>query len=1444
MKRIVAEPSVTVDDKELVWLGKGSHVSYEVAQAMGQTLKSINVEEEGNIADIPGLFSRSRELLSLELEKDSRAVVLDNSIEVVRLANGSYQYRTFIGAMGNLILATAIRDYFAGKDEDITALPDEIGLICSEQVKFEKLLLPLTGDDFALWITRHFKMMAAMFPLNAFCTTLPRDLLCLELTGFIRDDRLLDFFNLCNSKTSAIVAGDPADLSLQAVTPTEVALEIPSQSEPLLDWEKKRRTNLSAPLFHPDGQFQPKAITGTIIGEYFRHQQCGRWLSLQFFQTQEQPLRQTVNNNDAISIQRCAKGLAFEEQVISHLQGNDKICKIIAAKDADSQKRTVADRFAETIRCFEQRSRQENKGSSYIAQPVLQVDSMLSLSPPMTLPGVGIPDLIHLRSNAKKDGVFLQVGDIKSSNQPRYYQKWQVAFYAWLLRQVVENKPYFTVADIGFILTPSGDEELAIRHVFDLKPYFASMQAVLENFKRILDVLPWQSFWQIQQHCISCPGFEWCYQQALHEEEIQFIPKVRRGMLQKMRTLGVTQFQQDIDLKNGFSIGQKQALQDSMTALLHNNIISKGKNNKTDLFPANISTLFVVHLVIEPVSGMAQNIGLVMHRKGKEPEIFSWDTDTDSAQDLLWTEFSSRLAQLWHDAIENRRGPHLLLFDQKTRKGLMNLAERQHDRQMKALFSSGDNRHYTELRQLLSCHFSLPLPGTMTLFGLNRVLALMPEIDLPKPETLLHEDRFAEIEIITVCELVYKLWQWGNSHLKSQWQKEGWHLPGSTDFDLSDACLQLIEAERSYQQRDIAALMDLTLPERVERFRALGPLDFTGTSLDEEGKFTYLFAPSEDDSNLREDNRRKIPAKFRAGDFLKLVPLGVADLQSGLPVIMAGFNSQTGEVALYPRRQGEGIFKGVKYSLEEDGEDYHSEKMRDVAQQAFTDENYQITELFGGTHTHHNWPVDHFATKAAPTEAGHIVGAALAEKNAANQEQNYDPWLQDWLNSEAAVANLNPSQQQALQLPFRHALSLISGPPGTGKTHLLGWILIALIRQAQHQGVPLRIAVGALTHKAIDQVLKKLVTLVNTHNLPDFPVRCLKLGRWEGEQFDLENPEMQVEPCATVDVLSSPYLILGATGYGLHTMLHKQAGSRGSQKPFDWIIFDEASQILIPHALLSLIHGKGNFLFLGDVCQLPPIIRSTQFNQELAEEKDSYVTQTQSSVLDVLLNLYPQQNQLLNTTYRMNDVICRFPSEIWYKGQLLPDSETAGKRLSLSAPVHHDLIDEIINPAKPMVLVGIDHPDWSEATIMEADLLANISHRLLREHDLHNEQIAIISPHRTQNNSITGTLAHLLGHDDLPVIDTVERMQGAERDVILFCFGCSDSDQIFSEFLNNPNRFNVVLTRARHKVIVVGNTRFFEAVASTEKQLNANRCFKEFFRYCQENNCYFWHPSY
>jgi superfamily I DNA and/or RNA helicase len=124
-----------------------------------------------------------------------------------------------------------------------------------------------------------------------------------------------------------------------------------------------------------------------------------------------------------------------------------------------------------------------------------------------------------------------------------------------------------------------------------------------------------------------------------------------------------------------------------------------------------------------------------------------------------------------------------------------------------------------------------------------------------------------------------------------------------------------------------------------------------------------------------------------------------------------------------------------------------------------------------------------------------------------------------------------------------------------------------------------------------------------------------------------------------------------------------------------------------------------------------------------------------------------------------------------------------------------------------------------------------------------------VAPYRAQNNAIAHRLAQLLAQRGaaavLPLIDTVERFQGAERDVLLFSVTTSDPDHLDSSFLNNPNRFNVAITRARHKLVVVGSTAFFARVPHSEVALQAHHGFKAYYHLCcEQGGLFVWpHPA-
>jgi superfamily I DNA and/or RNA helicase len=119
--------------------------------------------------------------------------------------------------------------------------------------------------------------------------------------------------------------------------------------------------------------------------------------------------------------------------------------------------------------------------------------------------------------------------------------------------------------------------------------------------------------------------------------------------------------------------------------------------------------------------------------------------------------------------------------------------------------------------------------------------------------------------------------------------------------------------------------------------------------------------------------------------------------------------------------------------------------------------------------------------------------------------------------------------------------------------------------------------------------------------------------------------------------------------------------------------------------------------------------------------------------------------------------------------------------------------------------------------------------------------MAIITPHRAQNNAILQRLGELMA--DLPLVDTVERIQGAERDVIIFGLTASDPDHMTSEFLNSPNRLNVAMTRARKKLIIMGSQAFFSVIPDSDALLAKHCCFKQLLNHCRRQNAVFHFPK-
>jgi DNA replication ATP-dependent helicase Dna2 len=382
------------------------------------------------------------------------------------------------------------------------------------------------------------------------------------------------------------------------------------------------------------------------------------------------------------------------------------------------------------------------------------------------------------------------------------------------------------------------------------------------------------------------------------------------------------------------------------------------------------------------------------------------------------------------------------------------------------------------------------------------------------------------------------------------------------------------------------------------------------------------------------------------------------------------------------------------------------------------------------------------------------------------------------------ILGLNASQREA----FIHAYTtenyyLIQGPPGTGKTRVLAMIASALAGEGQ------RVLVTAFTHRAINNALR---TIAKTTRYP----HVFKVG----QQRYAEDLVWEGGAIANYETFEhSPYrlqdggFIVGGTCFALRTR-------RLSEVEFDTVIFDEAGQVTLPLAISGMLSGK-RYIFIGDHKQMAPVI--------VGEHAEEWVTR---SIFETLFQHAP--GTMLDITYRMNAEITAFPSRRFYGGRLRPAPEVRGRRLKLARQPqrYHELLD----PERPSIFAEMRHAERDMRAPEEARLAAELAAEILAC-GLSAHEIAIVAPFRAQGRLIRKYLHELVAQHDESlndiVVDTVERIQGQEREVVIVSLTTSNPGYAAqcAEFYFQPNRLNVAITRPRVKRIVIGSPLLFQA---------------------------------
>ena len=375
------------------------------------------------------------------------------------------------------------------------------------------------------------------------------------------------------------------------------------------------------------------------------------------------------------------------------------------------------------------------------------------------------------------------------------------------------------------------------------------------------------------------------------------------------------------------------------------------------------------------------------------------------------------------------------------------------------------------------------------------------------------------------------------------------------------------------------------------------------------------------------------------------------------------------------------------------------------------------------------------------------------------------------------AAGLNWSQSEALAHAYAtDSLYLIQGPPGTGKTRVLAHLAEVLAEDGE------RVLVTAFTHRAINNALNMLGWVA--------PLTAVaKIGHpSRADDLDVENyGSFNASPMASMD----KGYVIGATPFATRT--ERLAGVE-----FDTVIFDEASQITVPLAVMAMLAAK-RYVFIGDHKQLPPVLVSNPpgeaFRRSIFGELTDHGFDT-----------------MLLETYRLNQALVEWPNRQFYAGRLQPVEGVVDRTIAYPRPPAR--FAEVLRPDRPKVFLDMGHRNTTTRSAIEAGVIADLIVTLL-DCGLPAREMAVVTPYRAQAREIRTLLAQAAGGSGAVreiVIDPVERMQGQERDLIFLSLTTSNPAFALNlaDFFYQPERLNVAVTRARSKLIIVGSTNLFQ----------------------------------
>ncbi|TME03170.1 MAG: hypothetical protein E6I61_10470 [Chloroflexi bacterium] len=346
-------------------------------------------------------------------------------------------------------------------------------------------------------------------------------------------------------------------------------------------------------------------------------------------------------------------------------------------------------------------------------------------------------------------------------------------------------------------------------------------------------------------------------------------------------------------------------------------------------------------------------------------------------------------------------------------------------------------------------------------------------------------------------------------------------------------------------------------------------------------------------------------------------------------------------------------------------------------------------------------------------------------------------------------------------------LYLIQGPPGTGKTTAI----VESIRRILGRNPNASILMSSHSNDAVDTGQERLLGFSHVRQ-----ARIAEPGK----------VPRRLRPTLVESDDLEPYNLVAGTCNRL------TIDSRLRFKVFDWLILDEANKVRANEALALMPLAK-RWVMIGDLNQLPPVMEEAASTFKIEQPLDEVVRD--DSFYGWIWDKVPAGSKImLPRQYRMREPIGRVVSDLFYEGKLI--HEAPHPRMPLPWPFDRELVwvdtgaqDEYRDAQR------------SVANEFEVALCKDITSIIRRR--VRKAKLAVIAMYNSQVNRLQGALKGIVPPED---IESVDAFEGRESDAVILSLVRSN-DRAAIGFLNDPNRVNVAISRAKKLLVIVGDSK-------------------------------------